>query len=75
MHVLQSYDGPSTRHVCPQCGDKKSFTLYIDESGNKLADNVGRCVRCLATILQGPPLSGTHSGPLGGCLPTAWPRL
>ncbi len=43
MYVLQPYDGPSTRHVCPRCGDKKSFTLYIDESGNKLADNVGRC--------------------------------
>ena len=43
MYVLQPYDGPSTRHVCPRCGDKKSFTFYIDESGNKLADNVGRC--------------------------------
>ena len=36
MYVLQPYDGPSTRHVCPRCGDKKSFTLYIDESGNKI---------------------------------------
>lgn len=43
MYVLQPYDGPSTRHTCPRCHQPHSFTLYVDESGAKLADNVGRC--------------------------------
>ncbi len=40
---LQKYAGPSTRHTCPQCGSKRSFTLYIDETGEPLAGHVGRC--------------------------------
>lgn len=40
---LQPYAGVQTRHTCPSCGRKRCFTLYIDESGQPLADNVGRC--------------------------------
>ena len=43
MYNLQKYNGISTRHTCPRCGQPHCFTLYVDESGNKLADNVGRC--------------------------------
>lgn len=37
----------STRHRCPKCGHRdKSFSRYIDsETGEYLADNVGRCNR------------------------------
>ncbi len=40
---LQKYSGPSTRRTCPQCGSKRCFTLYIDETGEPLAGHVGRC--------------------------------
>lgn len=40
---LQPYAGVQTRHTCPSCGRKRCFTLYIDESCQPLADNVGRC--------------------------------
>lgn len=40
---LQPYAGVQTRHTCPSCGRKRCFTLYIDESGQTLADHVGRC--------------------------------
>lgn len=40
---LQPYAGVQSRHTCPSCGRKRCFTLYIDEIGRPLADNVGRC--------------------------------
>ena len=45
MYNLQKYKGISSRYTCPQCGRPHEFVLYVDESGNKLADNVGRCNR------------------------------
>lgn len=45
MYSLQKYQGITSRHTCPSCGQPHKFTLYVDESGNKLADNVGRCDR------------------------------
>ncbi len=45
MYNLQKYNGIATRHTCPACGRPHEFVLYVDESGNKLADNVGRCNR------------------------------
>ena len=45
MYNLQKYKGTSSRYTCPQCGRPHEFVLYVDESGNKLADNVGRCNR------------------------------
>ena len=32
-----------SRHTCPNCGDKRSFTYYVDESGTPLHPSVGRC--------------------------------
>lgn len=40
---LQKYAGIRSRHTCPACGRKKCFTLYVDEDGMPLAENVGRC--------------------------------
>ena len=45
MYNLQKYNGMATRHTCPSCGRPHQFVLYVDEEGNKLADNVGRCNR------------------------------
>lgn len=45
LYQLEPYKGGSTRHQCPQCGTHKSFVRYIDEAGNYLAENVGRCNR------------------------------
>lgn len=42
-YKLQPYAGVQTRHTCPSCGGKRCFSLYIDEDGNPIADNVGRC--------------------------------
>ena len=30
-YTLQKYKGTATRHTCPSCGDKRSFTYYVDE--------------------------------------------
>ncbi|MBP5506080.1 MAG: hypothetical protein J6X89_08295 [Bacteroidales bacterium] len=45
MYTLQKYQGIASRHTCPSCGQMHKFTLYVDEEGHKLADNVGRCDR------------------------------
>ena len=29
--------------LCPECGGKRCFTLYIDENGEPLHPTVGRC--------------------------------
>ena len=42
-YKLQPYAGVQTRHTCPSCGRKRCFTRYIDEIGDTLNDNVGRC--------------------------------
>ena len=43
QYSLEKYSGKRSRHHCPNCGDRNSFVRYIDEAGNYLADNVGRC--------------------------------
>ncbi len=40
---LEKYKSPASRHQCPACGDKKSFTLYVDERGVAIHNTVGRC--------------------------------
>ncbi len=40
---LEKYRSPASRHQCPACGDKKSFTLYVDENGVMIDETVGRC--------------------------------
>jgi hypothetical protein len=42
-YSLQKYGGASTRHTCPNCGDKKSLALYVDALGNILDSRVGKC--------------------------------
>lgn len=42
-YSLEKYHGRSSRHECPSCHDPHSFTYYIDEDGNYLDSNVGRC--------------------------------
>ena len=46
-YQLEKYRGPRTRHVCPQCHRKQSFTRYIDTHNNNeyINDNVGKCNR------------------------------
>jgi len=44
--TLEPYKGMKTRHVCPGCGKKSVFVLYIDNAtGQPIAPNVGRCNR------------------------------
>lgn len=40
---LEKYKGARTRHTCPSCGSRRSFTLYVDEDGLPLDEIVGRC--------------------------------
>jgi hypothetical protein len=43
---LQKYKGISTRHTCPECGVKQSFTLYLDGNTNEpIHRTVGKCNR------------------------------
>jgi len=43
-YTLEPYNGSKSRHTCPNCGDKHSFTYYIDiETYEPLGDTVGRC--------------------------------
>jgi hypothetical protein len=45
-YELEPYKGISTRYTCPQCGQKKTLSRYIDnENGGHLSANVGRCTR------------------------------
>lgn len=41
-YQLEKYTGRNSRHICPNCG-KRSFTLYVDETGSPLSDSCGRC--------------------------------
>jgi len=43
---LEPYSGRLSRHACPGCKQKQSFTLYIDGNTNKpIHRSVGRCNR------------------------------
>ncbi len=46
MNYLQPYKGKATRHVCPGCGAKLSFTLYINgDTHEPIHKTVGKCNR------------------------------
>ncbi len=46
MNYLQPYKGKSTRHSCPACETKQSFTLYIDGNTHEpIHRTVGKCNR------------------------------
>ena len=43
---LQKYKGKTTRHTCPECGVKESFTLYLDGNTHQpINKKVGICNR------------------------------
>ncbi len=42
---LEKYKGQATRHECPNCKTPRSFSRYVDERGNYIDKNVGRCNR------------------------------
>lgn len=43
-YILKPYSGSKSRCKCPKCGDKHSFTYYINaETGIALNSEVGRC--------------------------------
>ena len=46
-YQLERYRGRATRHTCPRCGRKHSFTRYIDTENNNMyvGDDVGKCNR------------------------------
>ena len=74
LYTLEPYKFPSTRYTCPSCGAKRQFARYINiETGEYLADNVGRCNReqnCSyhytpkQYFLDHPEQSSTKSQPL-----------
>ena len=44
--TLEPYKSPSSRYTCPACNHNRKFSRYINvETGQHLADNVGRCDR------------------------------
>src|SRR4051812_39855533 len=45
-YILEPYKGKSSRHKCPDCLGRYELTLYVDrETGQPLADHVGKCNR------------------------------
>jgi hypothetical protein len=45
-YTLEPYKTIKSRYTCPDCGKPRRFTRYIDtETGNHLADHVGKCDR------------------------------
>ena len=44
-YKLEKYKGRATRYECPHCHTPHSFARYVDERGNYIATNVGRCNR------------------------------
>lgn len=42
---LEKYHGRASRHTCPACEWPQEFTLYVDEDGNPINENVGKCNR------------------------------
>ena len=44
MLTLEPYKNLSTKHRCPSC-EHRTLTRYVDESGNQIADELGRCDR------------------------------
>lgn len=45
MFELEKYKGTVSRHTCPACNSKRSFTRYVNENGEYLGECVGRCNR------------------------------
>lgn len=43
--ILEPYKGKSSRYTCPNCGTNHRFSRYIDNEGNHIAEDVGKCDR------------------------------
>lgn len=53
---LQKYKGKTTRHTCPECGAKESFTLYLDGNTHQpINKKVGICNRSSKCGYHYPP--------------------
>ena len=53
---LQPYKGKTTRHTCPECGIKDSFTLYLDgDTHQPIHPMVGICNRAIKCGYHYPP--------------------
>jgi len=53
---LQPYKGKSTRHTCPACKTKYTFTLYLDgNTGQPIHPTVGKCNREIKCGYHYPP--------------------
>ena len=53
---LQKYKGKATRHTCPECGQKDSFTLYLDgDTHQPIHPKVGICNRAIKCGYHYPP--------------------
>lgn len=45
-YILEPYSGMKSRHTCPECRQKKTFSRYIDtDTGKTISGNIGRCNR------------------------------
>jgi transcription elongation factor Elf1 len=45
MVQLEKYRGTKSRHTCPACNSRNCFVRYVDENGEYLSDDCGRCNR------------------------------
>ena len=55
-YILQHYTGKDSRHTCPQCHRRSRYKYYIDtQTGQPLADHVGRCDRADGCGYHYPP--------------------
>lgn len=43
QYHLERYSGMNSRHECPKCGSRHSFTYYVDDDGEIIDKSVGRC--------------------------------
>jgi len=56
-YILEPYNGMGSRYTCPHCNHRRrTFKRYIDtETGQQLADHVGRCDRIDTCGYHYPP--------------------
>ncbi len=53
---LEPYKGRGTRHTCPNCNVKQTFTLYLDgNTGQPIHPTVGKCNREIKCGYHYPP--------------------
>ncbi len=42
---LEKYKGTKSRYTCPSCGSRNCFARYVENTGDYLSEDVGRCNR------------------------------